>query len=1309
MILSLIIIVSSAGTRIQYQESFQKEVIDENNVHSYDILNEVQDNFPRSTQDWVVSSILIDDLSILGLNWSDTETNEAWCSGAGTIGDPYVIENVTIDANGKGYGISISHSVKHFILRNCVIQNGEYYDEAILLYNVSNGIIESNRLVDNIRGIMASYLCDNNTVRLNNITGQTLSSGDWGISFNNNCDNNTIFDNWLDYVDFGVRITSTSQHTNISSNLIESLSDDGIYVSGSCHYTHIELNTLLTGGATGINLISSDYCTVIDNTITDMYECGIYLYSGADHANISSNTLSGNEIFGIMIQDVTNATLQNNLMTGNCLGFYTSNPIIADYNHTIDTSNLVDGNPIYYYQNEKDLTSANFTNAAQIYLVDCSDSEITGMTIVDKDYGVFLAECDNITVQANHFENNALDGIYAFNTINSNFTRNNCTQNKRRGIFFDHYCDFNEISLNNVTHNGDGVSYINSFNFGADYGIYIYYFSDDVVIQGNFINDTYSRGISIYDRCHNIQILSNQIHESTQYGIYVSSTCDNSTITYNNVSTTQYGLYISSYCDIALIHKNNVSDIDYYGIYITNYCYDFNITANIVKDCGLSGEYAGIYLSSFVDRVRIIGNNISNCDRYGLYFSSLQEAVVEDNRFFGTGFYITRANAQYYRHYFNLNNTLDGKTIYYYYNERDLLAPSFSNAAQIYMINCIGGIIENPEIHYTQYGLFLYNTTNVVLTNGNFSYNHEYSIYLYQSSDNQMLQTNSSNVEDYSLAYLGTACNNNTFEDCYLHTTRSAYQYGIELVTDCVNNTFINNIVDYAGYGISLTTRCNSNNFTGNIINRTRYYYGINIYGNCDNNSFYNNIVEKSSIYAVYIYSSCIGNAFTSNQIHETIGQYDIYIYSNCNNNSFIANNITDNTGHGFYIRTNSHYTQIIGNNISNNGQSGSYGYGIYLYNLCSYTNITGNLIIDNGETGIYMNDECESTTIHNNSIRGNYDHGIFAQDQCRYVDIVDNTISLNGIHGVYIFNDCDDFLVEKNTISNNSDHGLYIEQNCNSNYVFNNTIANNTVMGMAFYDSANDNDIFLNWFLNNTQHALDNGLVNRWDNGSIGNYWDNYTESDLDDNGIGDVVWIIVGTGNQVDHYPIWEDGTDLDPFPDISSPEDIHYYFGNVGHNISWVANASSPDYYIITRNGTIITEGVWFNWVSIAINVDTLEVGIYLYICMVNSTYDNTEIYDDVIVTVERTSPLINKLDDFNFTVGQAGFNLTWIGDSPVSQTVIISQDGVPIFQDTWSHLVPIVYMIPILFPGIYIFDCWLNTTTNETVTDQVKLQV
>ena len=74
---------------------------------------------------------------------------------------------------------------------------------------------------------------------------------------------------------------------------------------------------------------------------------------------------------------------------------------------------------------------------------------------------------------------------------------------------------------------------------------------------------------------------------------------------------------------------------------------------------------------------------------------------------------------------------------------------------------------------------------------------------------------------------------------------------------------------------------------------------------------------------------------------------------------------------------------------------------------------------------------------------------------------------------------------------------------------------------GIYMGQYANGNNIYLNCF-NNILNANDNGTNNHWDNGIKGNYWDDYTGLDTDNNGIGDSPYNITGSSSSQDNFPL-------------------------------------------------------------------------------------------------------------------------------------------------------------------------------------------
>jgi nitrous oxidase accessory protein len=229
------------------------------------------------------------------------------------------------------------------------------------------------------------------------------------------------------------------------------------------------------------------------------------------------------------------------------------------------------------------------------------------------------------------------------------------------------------------------------------------------------------------------------------------------------------------------------------------------------------------------------------------------------------------------------------------------------------------------------------------------------------------------------------------------------------------------------------------------------------------------------------------------------------------------------------------------------------YFFGVYVgANNC---NITGN-IIENCDCGIWNGGSLStvsSVTISKNTIRDNLHAGIEFEGTSYNITITDNTIESN-LAGItisrYGFNDSENeegFIVSGNNIINNGE-GLYIDSsnslitrnNVNSNTGAgihlisgsNNTVSGNDVadngVGVTFSDStAIGNKFYSNSFINNDQNVqiTSTNYIEDWDNGTIGNYWSDYTTkypdaTEVDNTGIWNTPYVI--DENNKDSYPL-------------------------------------------------------------------------------------------------------------------------------------------------------------------------------------------
>ena len=304
---------------------------------------------------------------------------------------------------------------------------------------------------------------------------------------------------------------------------------------------------------------------------------------------------------------------------------------------------------------------------------------------------------------------------------------------------------------------------------------------------------------------------------------------------------------------------------------------------------------------------------------------------------------------------------------------------------------------------------------------------------------------------------------------------------------------------------------------------------------------------------------------------------------------------VTGATGYkaGIYLH-NSNNCMIENVNVSNNFD------GIDIYN--SSNNTIANNTIANNEYGIVLILYSSNNSITNNTF---YLNGMLVEFYSYNNTIIDNTV--NGKPLVYLEN-VNDYVVEdagqviainSNNItvknSNLSRASIGVEfWNTNSSEIINNTIANN-LQGIYLYDSSSNtvtntiannlygiflysssNTIYLNNFINNTIQVYSCLSINIWNstypitytyNGNtyanhLGNYWDDYTGSDNDSDGIGDAPYPIDGNA---DNHPLIQPWESYHPI--LTNPPVADFTYIISGLTVSFDASSSyDPDGYIV-----------------------------------------------------------------------------------------------------------------------------------------------
>jgi parallel beta-helix repeat protein len=117
--------------------------------------------------------------------------------------------------------------------------------------------------------------------------------------------------------------------------------------------------------------------------------------------------------------------------------------------------------------------------------------------------------------------------------------------------------------------------------------------------------------------------------------------------------------------------------------------------------------------------------------------------------------------------------------------------------------------------------------------------------------------------------------------------------------------------------------------------------------------------------------------------------------------------------------------------------------------------------------------------------------------------------------------------------IHDNTQWGIALVETSNNNEFYDCIIDANLMEGFYIYTGTSqpsiDNTIYHNNLINNNPNAVDQG-TNQWDNGNQGNFWNDYTGVDTNQDGIGDTPYSISG-GNSQDRYPVMDPTKNVRP----------------------------------------------------------------------------------------------------------------------------------------------------------------------------------
>ena len=222
--------------------------------------------------------------------------------------------------------------------------------------------------------------------------------------------------------------------------------------------TIIANNTAGNNGNAGVSINDTDSALVLDNNVESNQDNGVELNdaTGVSLGN-STTIISGNNVFsntknGIKANNVTCATIignnvtengygiflnysRSNALSGNIVASNTCNfgvygTILSEFVNHIDTSNLVEGKPIYYFINQSNIVISPeiYPEVGYLGLVSCKNVTVQSLTLTHNIQGLLLAFTNDSRITDNNIAANS-NGILLSSSSNNTVYHNNFANN----------------------------------------------------------------------------------------------------------------------------------------------------------------------------------------------------------------------------------------------------------------------------------------------------------------------------------------------------------------------------------------------------------------------------------------------------------------------------------------------------------------------------------------------------------------------------------------------------------------------------------------------------------------------------------------------------------------------------------------------------------------------------------------------------------------------------------------------------------------------------------------------------------------
>lgn len=498
-----------------------------------------------------------------------------------------------IDGDGNSFAIHVASnnvSISGFTVRN----SGSHI---IQVFNVDNCNLTGNTVTDGSVGV---YLLN---AKGSYIGNNTVSNSDTGIRFES-CDRNTLKNNNVTInQDAGVHIAYSSNIV-ASSNFLVGNVNQGLYLNHSSENT-VRKNVVADNGA-GIRLHYSTDNAIVDNGLTGNNDGGLTLYYS------TSNVINGNVVtqngFGMRLAYSGDNSFRDNQITSNDYNFEVQAVTLSSFMNDIDTSNTVNGRPIYYLVNQENLVVNSSSNAGYVAVVNSRDILVEDLSLTGNGEGFLSAYTSRSTIRNCTLTENRR-GIYLYSSDYAAVRGNTIIENSAEGVFLFE-CDRSNVSDNVVT--GNGV------------GLFFYYLTYSSMVRNN-VTGNFERGVQILGSSHNV-LSQNSLEKNGRQGIYMFNS-DSNIVSDNQATENLYdGMWLDT-CENNILTSNDVSRNDGNGIYMLS-----SLNCQVQDNKAFGNSVVGIHLTTS-DNNTLVGNEVSGNLGYGVRLYRCSNNKVFHNNF----------------------------------------------------------------------------------------------------------------------------------------------------------------------------------------------------------------------------------------------------------------------------------------------------------------------------------------------------------------------------------------------------------------------------------------------------------------------------------------------------------------------------------------------------------------------------------------------------------------------------------------------------------------------------------------------------